>query len=218
MENKKTFLVIIFTLLSVLIFAQQQDEDESKYFDDNLDTDKHVEISGGFVAPEIKFGNLNGAFSTFIGGKIGLIHKEKTTFGAAIYYLTTENEFINQYSLDPDLNEKLSIEFIYGGYYMDFIIYRNKRIHITVPIILGAARTNLFYMPKGSYQTWESLENTTSFIFDTGFSIEIIVSKYLRVNIGPSYRYVIGTKLNNLSDKDLSDISYNCTFKLGVFN
>jgi len=43
------------------------------------------------------------------------------------------------------------------------------------------------------------------------------MTRFFRLDLGVSYRYIAGTSLERLSDSDLSDFSLNLALKFGKF-
>lgn len=209
---KKLFTLLLIALFVQVSFAQEEkvkeeDDMQTVFNKDNL------KFTGGYLAPEIKVSNMHEDISMLIGGKLGFTFNEKFSLGMAGYGLVNNSNFY----ID-DLNQLASIGFGYGGLNMEYTIFSNKVVHFTIPVVLGVGGVTL-YEDDGDFfnSEWEEIENSAAFIAEPGVNIELNLFKFFRVDLGASYRYVSGTALDYLEDEDLTDLSFNATFKFGFF-
>ena len=198
-------------------FAQEEKVEKN----DDMQTvfnKENLKFTGGYLAPEIKVSNVHEDISMFLGGKLGFTFNEKFSIGMAGYGLVNNSNFPRLVSTNPDTYESTSIGFGYGGLNLEYTIFSNKVVHFTIPVVLGAGGVTL-YEDNGNWMNneWNEIENSAAFVVEPGVTIELNLFKFFRVDLGASYRYVSGTELDYLTDEDLTDLSFNATFKFGFF-
>ena len=66
---------------------------------------------------------------------------------------------------------------------------------------------------------YSDVDNSAAFVVEPGVNLEINLVKFLRFSAGISYRYIYGTKFDvvDITDEDLSNLSFNASFKFGFF-
>lgn len=212
---KKLFTLLLIALFVQTGFAQEEvkDDDMKTVFNK-----ENLKFTGGYIAPEIKVSNVHEDISMFIGGKLGFTMNEKFSVGLAGYGLVNNSNFLREIAPSSGTFSSTSIGFGYGGLNMEYTLFNNKVVHFTIPVVVGAGGVYL-YEDDGDYfnNDWDEIENSAAFVVEPGLTVELNLFKYFRVDIGASYRYVSGTDLLYLDDEDLSDLSYNVTFKFGFF-
>jgi len=213
----------IITLLFIALFAQvsfAQEKDEKVKEEDSMQTlftKDNLKFTGGYLAPEVKVGNVHEDISLIIGGKMGFTFNEHFTIGLAGYGLTNNSNFdINNDPLDP-----ARIGMGYGGLNLEYTFFSNKKVHFTIPVVVGAAGIYV-YEDDGDFfsDQFNEIENSAAFVVEPGVNIELNLFKFFRIDLGASYRLIEGTAFDNnigLNDEDLSDLSFNVGFKFGFF-
>ncbi|MBI9053463.1 MAG: hypothetical protein JEY96_06565 [Bacteroidales bacterium] len=210
----------IFTLLVLALFVQvgfaQEETVEKKDDINTIFTKENLKFTGGYIAPEIKVGNVNEDMSLFVGGKMGFTFNNSFSIGIAGYGLTTNSNFDIDYAGNPNTPARIGMG--YGGLSLEYTLFSNKLVHFTVPVVVGAASIYV-YEDDGDffYNDYEDIENSAAFVVEPGVNLELNVFKFMRLDIGASYRLISGTDLYYLQDEDLSDLSFNATFKFGFF-
>lgn len=220
---KKILTLLLLALFVQFGYAQEEEKIEKKDDMNTIFSKENLKFTGGYLAPEIKVGNVHEDISLFVGAKMGFTFNDKFTIGLAGYGLTSNSNFIDdRYST----TEQIRIGLGYGGLAMEYTLFSNKVIHFTVPVIVGAAGVSVYEDNKSSvsednivffYGDYLDIENSAAFVVEPGVNIELNVFKFMRLDLGASYRYITGTDLVYLEDKDLSDLSFNATFKFGFF-
>jgi len=212
---KKVITLLVFALFVQLSFAQEETV-EKKDDMKTIFTKENLKFTGGYIAPEIKVSNVHEDISLFVGGKIGFTFNDKFSIGLAGYGLSNNSNFNIDYSGDPNTSARIGMG--YGGLSMEYSLFSNKVIHFTVPVVVGAAGIYV-YEDDGDffYNDYEDIENSAAFVVEPGVNIELNVFKFMRLDLGASYRLISGSDLIYLQDEDLSDLSFNATFKFGFF-
>lgn len=212
---KKIITVLVLALM-VQVSIAQDEKVEPKSDMQTIFTKENLKVTGGYLAPELKIGYVHEDASLYLGAKIGMTFNNKFTLGLAGYGLTNNSNFdINNDPLDP-----ARIGMGYGGLAMEYTFFSDKKIHFSIPVVIGAAGIYI-YEDDGDYfnSTWDEIENTAALVIEPGINIELNLFKFFRIDLGASYRLVSQTDLpiSGLSDEDLSDLTINATFKFGFF-
>ena len=212
---KKIITLFVLALMVQGAFAQEEKEEVKM---DNMNTifnKENLKVTGGFIAPELKVGNVHEDVSLFIGGNLGMTFNDKFTFGLAGYGLTNNSNF--------DINrtgtlESASIGMGYGGLLLEYTFFTNKKIHFSIPVVVGVAGIYIYEDDDDYFNSeWDEIENSAAFVVEPGINIELNMFKFFRIDLGASYRLISQTDLVYLQDEDLSDITINATFKFGFF-
>ncbi|NOQ27666.1 MAG: outer membrane beta-barrel protein [Bacteroidales bacterium] len=216
---KKIFTLLLLALFVQFSYAQEETQEEMKNNRDDINTifsKENLKVTGGYISPEIKVGNVNEDVSLFVGGRLGMILNDHFTLGIAGYGLANNSNFKD---LDPlSLNPDLRINMGYGGLLMEYTFFSNKKIHFSIPVVVGAAGIYIYEDDNNYfYNNYDDIENSAAFVVEPGVNIEFNLFKFLKLDLGASYRIVTQTSLVYLEDEDLSDLSINATFKFGFF-
>ncbi len=212
---KKIITLLFLALIVQVSFAQEKDEKVKE--EDSMQTlfnKDNLKFTGGYLAPEVKVSNVHEDISLIIGGKMGFTFNDHFTIGIAGFGLTNNSNFdINDNPLDP-----ARIGMGYGGLNLEYTFFSNKKIHFTIPVVLGAAGIYV-YEDDGDFfsDQFNEIENSAAFVVEPGVNIELNLFKFFRIDLGASYRLIEGTALYSLEDEDLSDLSFNVGFKFGFF-
>ena len=214
--------IVTFLLLALMVqasIAQEVKKEEKKNKRDDINTictKDNLKITGGYLAPELKVGNVYEDISLFLGGKIGMTFNDKFTLGIGGYGLTNNSNFDLQ--LTPTTTQLSRVSMGYGGLALEYTFFTNKKIHFSIPVMVGVGGVYI-YEDDGDYfnSSWDEIENSAAFVVEPGVDVEFNLFKFFRVGIGASYRLVSQTSLQYLEDEDLSDYTINATFKFGFF-
>lgn len=213
---KKVFTLIILALIVQVGFAQDEkvvNKDDMK----TIFTKENLKFTGGFIAPEIKAGDVHEDISMFVGGKLGFTFNNKFSLGLAGYGLVTNSNFTINPLTSPEL---VSIDVGYGGLLLEYTLFSNKMLHFTIPVVLGAGNISIYEDDEDDFyfnRYFDEVESSSAFVLEPGVNVELNIFKFFRVDLGASYRLVSGTDLEYLQDDDLSDLTFNATFKFGFF-
>jgi hypothetical protein len=214
----KHFITLFFFLLIIQKGFTQNGKTEIDKEKETIFTETSFKFSGSYIAPEFKYSNLNDDVCLFIGGRMGISFNDKFLLGLAFYGLIHSDDLMaerpSEYSGFNPTQELASLKFIYGGLALEYSFFNNKLVHFNIPVILGPGKVSI----KGEDDIFfERIEKSTIFVLEPGLAVEVNLSKWLRIELGASYRYVTGVSLNTLGDKDLSNLSYNLILKFDFF-
>ena len=210
---KKVFTLLLIAFMVQISFAQ---EDNAEIKDDinTVFTKENFRFTGGYLAPDFKVGDVHEDISVLAGIKLGFTFNDKFSIGLAGYNLVNNSNFYTE------ANELARINLGYGGLSVEYSMFSNKIIHFTIPVVVAAGSITLYEDNNNDnyyFNYFDEYESSTALVVEPGVNIEVNLFKFLRVDLGASYRLVSGTDLVNLTDEDLSDLSFNATLKFGIF-
>lgn len=220
----KGVVTVLLLFISMVITAQ---EEESQEFSTIFGSDFS---SGGYGAPEIKVGPVNGETSLFLGGRGGWIIGHKFVIGGFGYGMTTNNTFMEDPADKPsnvgdDSTRTIKVDMGYGGVMLEYILMPKKALHLSFPLLIGGGGSNLgaqTYVGQSEYYeegwaTYEFIENTGFFVLEPGVFVELNMTKFFVLSAGGTYRFISGTNLQRLENNDLSGYTFSLTLKFGGF-
>lgn len=192
---------ILTLLLGAPLFAQETLIDGSVDF-------------GGYGGPFLQFTSVNKQFGLLVGGGGGVILDHTISLGAAGYGLVNDVTETTAPASTPYLN------LAYGGVYLQYTHHSDALLHATAGILIGAGgisfRRDVVDMGTGSQNGRDTL-NDAFFVVEPSVEGELNVTKYFRIAVGGSYRFVSGVSLYGLGNDDISGPSARLMFKFGSF-
>lgn len=202
---KTNILIIALMAFSAFSFSQ-----EVKTLSSN-DGTKNTSY-GAYGGPLIQVPNINNDWGILIGGKGGVVINRKFAFGGIGKALVSSNDFRGD-DLNGDENASLSLSYGVGGIFVEYLYDLESPIHFSIPVNFMGGGVSV------EDATSEDLEMESSgiFVIEPGINFEFNVSKTFIPAINLSYRQVLGSSLVNLSDQDLSGISFGLVLKFGSF-
>jgi hypothetical protein len=101
------------------------------------------------------------------------------------------------------------------------VVGSNKPVHLVLSMVAGAGFSYQYEHWAHTDYNWEGshriYDQQWSFVMEPGAQLEINLFRWMRMSPGISYRSAHNSDGRGLSDKDLSDWSYNFTLKFGKF-
>ncbi len=209
------FTSLLLLLITQVCFAQKE---ETKKDTETVFKRGSIKFSGSYISPEVKLGNVHEDNGLFAGGKMGVSFNNQFSLGIGFFGLINNSDLIAERPSDwsgfDPTQELASIKFIYGGLALEYSFFSNKVVHFNIPVVVGPGKVSL----KGEKDIFlERLEKSSVFVIEPGLALEFNLFRFFKVDVGASYRYVNGSTLESLDDKDLSDLSYNLTLKFAFF-
>lgn len=221
---KKLVTLILLALFIQAGFAQEEPKDEMK----TLFTGNKLKFTGGFINPELKGTIINpgdgkDGYGFLMGGRLGFIFNDKFSIGLGGYGLVTDHNTPFGETGDTDYDAAALIGFGYGGLVFEYTLFGNKMIHFTIPVLVGAGGASLYkdiVIDEENF-TWDDFktyESSAFFVVEPGVNLEVNITKFMRFDLGASYRLVEFTEMDYLSNSDLSNLAVNASLKFGLFN
>lgn len=194
-------------LITTVVVAQEEGDTQVKTL-----LSKYNEIKG-FGALDIKMTDVISKRAMIAGAYGGVIVNKQIMLGLGGYGFATNVD------ISSNATEDIDLEGGYGGLMLGLIIAPREIVHVTLPLFVGAGT---FHRVDERFEfaqqiTDVTLESSSFAVIEPGLQLEVNISKSVRLNFGASYRYIQGTSLSTIRDKDLSDFAGNVTLKVGKF-
>ncbi len=204
---KKAILIMIFGLLSTQVFAA-----EETLFSGDLS-------HGGFGGPVVKFSQVNGENSVLVGGRGGWIINHSFIIGGGGCGLVNK---IKVPSVYDENGNQADLVFGYGGLELEYIGRPNNLVHYSMYVLLGGGgiSNSVYEKDHDGYKDHDHYNNIDSdvvWVVEPALNVTLNVTSFFRISAGAGYRYVTGANLAGTSNSDLSNTSFNLSFRFGKF-
>lgn len=219
---KKNLFILVTLLISFV--AQSQTEsgpnpsgDEKQEIQTLMNNPSHI---GWWVSGDFGWTKIDDK-DAFLGGLSGgVIINHAVSIGIAGYGIMNSQNL--QYSAIED-----TAVFIYGGYgglKLEYRLVPLNKINIAFPLLIGGGGLAYStYNPNEWKNSNNHQENNYTYAWDGFFAIEPGISlginllKFMRLDIGASYRYAPGIDLPNTNDDLFNGFNANISLKFGSF-
>jgi hypothetical protein len=169
----------------------------------------------GYGAPVYKFSPVGETYGHFVGGRGGLIIDDVFVIGGGGYGLVY-----------PDRREKFSgetysgtepyVHMGYGGGLLELHVFPKSLFHISAGVLIGAGGIS-FDSELEDESDDRKRHGDSFFVAEPEVSIYVNITRFLRIGIGASYRYVNGINSDELSDSDFRGPTAQVMFAFGWF-
>ena len=201
MKTTKLTLLLIF-IISVSTYAQKDyDAVKDKEIKTNLGRNSSVK---GFGSLELKTTEIKDDIALMPGIMGGIIMNDHFILGLGGYGMAAEIDFIGT---EPEIRQ-----YLYGGYgglILGAIIAPREVIHVNIPILIGAGGAyiteNASHDFDGSSEEFD--ESSAFFVIEPGIELEMNITRFFRLGVGASYRYITESDLVNITDSELNNYS-----------
>ncbi|PLX10079.1 MAG: hypothetical protein C0597_17400 [Marinilabiliales bacterium] len=162
---KKIFTLLLLALMVQISFAQEEEKvekvkNESEEMN-TIFTKDNLKVTGGYITPVLKTGNVHEDASLLIGGRIGMTFNEKFTLGLGGYGLVNNSNFDTGNTLYPEARIGMG----YGGLAMEYTFFSNKKVHFTIPVLLGVGGVYVYDDVDDFFNnTWDEIENSAALV------------------------------------------------------
>lgn len=205
-------------LILITFYAQAQADQQAPQ---TLFGGLSVERVAGFGGPWLAFTDLKGKSSVMIGGKFGAVFNDKIGFGLIGMGFGGRMKFRGD-NLLGNTNANLKANYGAGGIFLEYMVNLPKLVHLTFPvnIMVGGVKVEQDITSTNSINNNDkdddiTIESDGFVVLEPGLNLELNVSKYLILGGNVSYRYVSGANLKNISESDLSGLSFGVVVKFG---
>lgn len=170
---------------------------------------------GGFGALTVNATSLNGEEALLTGFRAGVILDHGMAIGFGGHGLVT-----SVYKEHTSGEAKLQLEMGYGGLLFEPILAPKWPVHITLPVLIGAGGAVYTSSSDSAdywYDDYEVEDVDAFFVLEPGVNVEFNITRFFRLDVGASYRYLRDIDLINTNNKDLNGWSGGFTMKFGKF-
>ncbi|RJE71178.1 MULTISPECIES: hypothetical protein [Reichenbachiella] len=213
---KRLIIIVCIGLLSQQLYGQQridngQDEIKSliRKGDSNLT---------GFGSLDFKAGTTKDEMAMLIGVHGGVLIDKHVILGAGAYGWAVKPSFSGVF--EGGGQDDLELNGGYAGVLLGYKLFPKSIVHVSFPVLLGGGNVQVIdpnYFFRYDDDTDFSIEQSNFFVADGATQLELNVSHAFRLGIGVGYRYVNGTRLDTLTDEDLSGFYGMVSVQLGYF-
>jgi len=210
---KKLLISAISLLLTASNFAQN-DEVQTLFKKENS--------FGCYFGFAVKPADINNQSAILTGGEMGFALGHQ--LNVAIIGMGMASN-IKANLLDANGNN-LYYEMGYGGLKLEPVLFSNKLVHLTIPMIFGAGRTVLTRKSTVAYlNEWDSnwnyypehVDSDFFLIAEPGLNIEVNLYKHMRLDVGAGYRLVNDINMIGTNNSTFEGLSGNIGLKFGWF-
>jgi len=153
-----------------------------------------------FLGPVVRFTSINHRFGAMAGLRGSWPIGRSLALGGAIY--TLFNKVAAPEGALP-LEGALDIDLSYGGPELEYFLNPGSRTRFSLSVLLGGGATRFVKDTGSTFKSSEqSGETGFMYVLEPGGNVEWTVAKWLRLNLGVSYRLVSGTRKEGLKDLD----------------
>lgn len=163
---------------------------------------------GGYGGPFVKFTSINDHFAVLVGGRGGWIINHTFVLGLGGYGLANN---IPSFVVGP-LGQRF-VDFGYGGLDVEYVFDPDRLVHLSLHTLIGGGAVR-YRHELGNDVTGPS---DVLFVAEPGVNLDLNVITWFRFSVGAAYRYVSGVTSGVSTNKDLSGLSAQLTFRFGKF-
>jgi hypothetical protein len=192
-----------FIFFQVNLLAQDQNEAQTLMGGKNA---IKTEDLGFFVAPAYGISEMDGSTASLFQLRGGLSVKDKLSFGG--YFTSSVNEIRPQSETIPTIY----MDYWTVGAFAEYTLFSKKIVHVTFPIFFGYGEVQ---MDNESGEA--GLGEANFFQIEPSALVEVNLHKYVRLNLGASYRFLGEMQYRNLNQNDISDLTGYIGLKFGLF-
>ena len=160
----------------------------------------------GWGGPLVRVGEFAGTTSGFIGGRGGVLLGGSFTIGGMGMGLINDN------IREPGPTGR-QLTMGYGGLYLEQMFAPSKLVHVSVGTLLGGGGASWMDRQDRRVQT----PTDGFFVIEPELSIEVNVTRFLRIGLTGSYRRISGLDLVGLPSDQLDGPMGGLSFKFGRF-
>lgn len=208
---KKLFLLM---LLIVTVFVPTFSFDDARQTKkDDMETllpSGDLKI-GGYGAFEMREAMINHELGLMLGGKGAVVLNGVVALGGGGYSYVLDHKA----PIYTD-STRYYIRSDFGGFYIEYMDSPNKLLHYTISTMIGGGKVR--YDMNNNKDDDPNEKISSIFFIEPAVGAELNVAKFMRINLGVSYRFVTGVDLPKFENKDISGLSANLAFKFGWFD
>ncbi|MEQ1733722.1 MAG: hypothetical protein ABL940_08615 [Bacteroidia bacterium] len=221
---KKTMAV----MLSINLFATQNTTAQNDSTRTLLHLPK-IKTVGVYIAPELQYGQLSNAFTSFGGFSAMALFNKKLAVG-----VTTQRSLDRNYS--PTAVFPLYMQSNFGGLKLEYILNPNAPIHVSFPLTIGMGSVSAGTLNNRQNRTYDATndslphtrrngngssynaDRTTYFVIQPGVNVEANLFKYVKAFAGVNYRFGIENNISSaVPTNAIQGVSGTVGIKVGLF-
>lgn len=209
MNNQKSILLLILSLLGVFSFAQEEED----YVEFN---DRSNVVHGVYLGLSMRYGELDGADSYMGGFQLAYVANQQFEVGFEANFLYSDQDVFN-----TTLSRREDLIGGYGGLHLEPIFFSKSRVNLSFPLLVGAGAIGVIDARVSDEDFEENLNEDDFdlvFVAEPGISALFNVNRYLQIEAGVKYRLSSKVELVNSPVERINGWSAGIGIKVGVFN
>jgi hypothetical protein len=171
---------------------------------------------GAFVALALQYGPVLGQDALFVGLKGGWLANHRFAVGAGGFVMTSH---VSPPPGAPRTAQNVTLA--YGGLWLEYIFLHDKPVHGALGALLAVGEAGYRVPATGPINPGEDFESdlpdTTVLVLEPSASIELSLTRSVRLAAGVSYRTVGTAHLDGLRERNLSGLTGSVMLKAGLF-
>lgn len=208
MNNHKKFIALFLILLTIPIFAQD-DDDEYITFNDRRNV-----VHGIYVGIGLGYGEIKGK-ETYLGSfKIAYVANQQLEVGFAAVAFYSEQNFEDASGNTFDMGG------VYAGLHLEPILFGGSKLNLSFPLLIGpGAVANADDLKRDididldNGDDWDAV-----FVVEPGINLLYNPSRFIQLEAGIRYRFSSKVELNPQTVNNINGFSAGVGVKLGIFN
>ena len=226
MKMKKSTMVLAASLFALAPMVKAQDTMKTLF------KTPQIHSVGLYVAPEMQFSQIAGAFTPTAGISLMASFNQSFSIGATMAH-TVDRQF------SPAGAQSLLVQSNFGGLKMEYTLKPNNTFHLSFPLTIGGGRISLDSNRANAPRPADTMRMRPPsavgvqnyFVIQPGVQLDINLMKYAKFYVGAQYRYAAtrsgaGTMMgldlpvpSNVNLKNgLSSVGIYAGLKVGLFN
>lgn len=173
-----------------------------------------IHHSGGYGGPVVRFTEIgpHSELGVMAGGRGGWIINHQFIIGGGGYGLVTEH---NPAAWETGFQNDYQMTVGYGGLFLGYTQNSDNLVHYTIETMIGWGGVNYTRFDDEEYEN--EYNGDAFFVLEPGINLEVNVTRFFRLGLGATYRYIQGVDYHSLGDDDLSGLSGQIVFRFGSF-
>lgn len=200
-------------MLFCITLINAQDE-EQNYKSDEFKTILGGKKVGGYGSVGVGYTSIDNKDAFLLNARGGVVLGHNLAMGL------TGTCFMNEYTENAALNNKVSMVGGYGGFFIEPIIFPKSGIHVSFPVTAGIGGISYTTFEENDDE-WNDendvQEGESYFVVEPGVEIEFNLFKFMRMSVFGTYRYVSELDWQYTSSTALNNFSTGLVFKFGKF-
>jgi hypothetical protein len=170
---------------------------------------------GWYVAPDFAYTQLDGQNAYLKGFSGGLIMDHKLSVGVGGYWLANSDDFLYPETVE---GYTLALSGGYGGLKLNYRLKPSSLVNVNFPLLIGGGGFEYGIHegnPDHNIEDRYDYLGDGFFVIEPGVAIGINIVKFMRLDVGVTYRYAPGIDFTSFTN--FNGITGNVSLKFGKF-